>query len=51
MKKYVKVGTNRMPSATKKGPGRFHQQGYKKTKRKIFLGGILGELAVLDKGK
>lgn len=27
--------TNRNPSATKKGPGRYHKQGYKKTKKSL----------------
>ena len=33
--KYQKVGTSRNPSATKKGPGRFHKQGHKKTKKSL----------------
>lgn len=31
----MKTGTNRNPSATKKGPGRFHKQGHKKTKKSL----------------
>ncbi len=27
--------SNKNPSATKKGPGRFHKQGYKKTKKSL----------------
>lgn len=31
----MKIGTNRNPSATKKGPGRYHKQGHKKTKKAL----------------
>ena len=31
----MKTGTNRNPSATKKGPGRFHKQGHRKSKKSL----------------
>jgi len=31
----MKFGTNRNPSATKKGPGRYHKQGYSKPKKSV----------------
>lgn len=35
MTKYIKIGTRRNPSATKSGPGRFHKQGHRKTKKSL----------------